>query len=175
MIFFTADHHFGHGAVIEYSSRPFATVELMNAALIAGWRAVVNSTDTVYVVGDFSFQSARDMEQTFHQLPGQKILIRGNHDSKYVRKLFKTVLLEAVLEIAKTPVRLSHYPYRGDHTGEERFLERRPPDDGKWLIHGHVHNAWKQDGKQICVSVENWDYKPVPITTIEVIIQKGVA
>ena len=40
-----------------------------------------------------------------------------------------------------------------------------------WLIHGHTHSTDKKinyENKSICVSVENWDYKPVDA---EVIIQ----
>jgi calcineurin-like phosphoesterase family protein len=56
---------------------------------------------------------------------------------------------------------LSHFPYEGDHTADERYLDYRPKDEGRWLLHGHVHEAWKVRGRQINVGVDVWDYTPV--------------
>lgn len=172
MNWFTSDHHFGHRAVIDYSERPFPGVPEMDETLIKNWKAAVGGDDLVYVVGDFSFHKNERTREIFFSLPGKKILIQGNHDGDTTRKLFRPYVFQEVkLFIAKRSVKLSHYPYRGDHTGEERYLERRPEDRGDWLIHGHVHNAWKVRDRMICVAVENWAYKPVPITEIEKIIQ----
>ena len=35
MVFFTADLHFGHANIIRHCARPFASVEDMDAALLA--------------------------------------------------------------------------------------------------------------------------------------------
>ena len=48
------------------------------------WRATVREDDTVLVCGDTSWamrlpEAARDLDYV-HQLPGRKILLRGNHD-----------------------------------------------------------------------------------------------
>lgn len=174
MIWFTSDHHFGHRAVINYSNRPFTSIEQMDSHLIGMWQAVVEADDLVYYLGDFSFSKNERTREIFNQLPGKKILIQGNHDGDEARKLFRPyVLQEAVLFIAKQRVVLSHYPYLygGDHTEEIRYPDRRPVYMGHWLIHGHAHNAWKVRDKMINVAVENWDYQPVPITEIEKIIQ----
>lgn len=172
MNFFTADLHFGHQAVIGYANRPFGGAEEMNRELVRRWNETVTQDDIVYVVGDFSFLTARMTDGIVKNLRGTKVLIRGNHDGKNCRS-FALVFHEVTMKLAGETVRLCHYPYSGDHTGEDRYLERRPRDDGKWLIHGHVHNAWKQRDRQICVSVENWDYRPVPAPELEKIIQRG--
>ena len=52
--YFTSDLHFGHRAVIEYAKRPFASVDEMDAAMIARWNAAVKPDGIVFVVGDFS-------------------------------------------------------------------------------------------------------------------------
>ena len=43
MVFFTADLHFGHANIIRHCVRPFASVEEMDAALMANCRRRVLS------------------------------------------------------------------------------------------------------------------------------------
>jgi calcineurin-like phosphoesterase family protein len=47
MIWFTADTHFHHAAVIDYCKRPFSSVEEMDEAMVAAWNARVSKTDIV--------------------------------------------------------------------------------------------------------------------------------
>lgn len=44
---FTADLHFGHANLINYSGRPFADAIAMNQALIERWNAPTHPDDTV--------------------------------------------------------------------------------------------------------------------------------
>ena len=53
---------------------------------------------------------------------------------------------------------------------DDKFAKWRPTDDGRWLLCGHVHEKWKIQGRMINVGVDVWDYKPVPVTEIEKII-----
>lgn len=46
-------------------------------------------------------------------------------------------------------------------------------DGGGGLIHGHVHTRWKVSGRQINVSVENWNFEPVGLEAIAAIIEAG--
>lgn len=32
-----------------------------------------------------------------------------------------------------------------------------------WLLHGHVHDQWQVNGRQINVGVDVWDYRPVEV------------
>ena len=47
-VFFTADEHYGHGQVIAYCQRPFASLEEMDEALIERHNALVKKKDLVY-------------------------------------------------------------------------------------------------------------------------------
>ena len=47
------------------------------------WRSLVKESDTVVIAGDISWAMKLETEQDFafiHRLPGQKILMKGNHD-----------------------------------------------------------------------------------------------
>ena len=63
---------------------------------------------------------------------------------------------------------ISHYPYRGkeDDRHKQRKFENEIDDDGKVLLHGHVHTAWKVRGRMINVGVDVWGYAPVPVEII---------
>ena len=50
-----SDTHFDHQRIIEYTNRPFSSVDEMNAVIIKNWNSVINQDDIVYVLGDFCF------------------------------------------------------------------------------------------------------------------------
>ncbi len=50
MIYFTADMHFGHRAIITMQNRPFESVEEMDKVLLQNYNAVVQKDDTVYIL-----------------------------------------------------------------------------------------------------------------------------
>ncbi len=56
MLWFTADHHFGHANIIRYCNRPFASAEEMDATLVHLWNETVGRDDIVYHLGDFTLQ-----------------------------------------------------------------------------------------------------------------------
>lgn len=53
MIYYTADLHFHYALLLP--SRPFATVEEMDEALVKNWNDTVGPEDTVYLVGDIGW------------------------------------------------------------------------------------------------------------------------
>lgn len=83
----TSDLHFWHTNVIKFEKRPWETVEDMNQALIDNWNEVVDDNDTVYILGDFCFASWPRTKEIVEQLRGHKILIIGNHDARWLRKV----------------------------------------------------------------------------------------
>jgi calcineurin-like phosphoesterase family protein len=74
---------------------------------------------------------------------------------------------------------LSHFPRTGESRQiADRYQEYRPPSskraDDEWLLHGHVHNRWTVDKRQINVGVDVWDFAPVPAETICSIVTDGM-
>jgi calcineurin-like phosphoesterase family protein len=193
MKFFTSDHHFWHANVIKYCDRPFTSVEQMNEMLIKNWNDIVGPDDEVYCLGDFSM-AFRPVEAYTNRLNGKKYLVPGNHDfchsyhkksrslenrKKWIKNYEDNgwiVLPEqTVLDISGVAtVNLCHHPYRlvsaAGETYEDKYERWRPKDDGRWLLCGHVHEKWKIVDRMINVGVDQWNFKPVPITEIEKII-----
>jgi calcineurin-like phosphoesterase family protein len=189
-VWFTADLHFGHGNVIGYSSRPFADADDMNDALIERWNAVVDVNDTVWVLGDVALGRIAETLPLVGALNGRKLLLAGNHDrcwsghgsradgwtERYLDAGFAEVHQGARhIDIDQRPVLACHFPYRGDSHDHDRFVEQRPADTGEWLLHGHVHERWRQRGRMINVGIDVWDYCPVSEAQLATLIRNGVA
>lgn len=167
MRWFISDTHFGHKNVIEYSGRPFGDVQSMDNVLIDKWNKRVEHGDDVFMLGDFGLTGIERLREVFLSLKGNIILIRGNHDgsvSKMKRIGFLTVLEEAVISVAGTRVLLTHCPY----FGLSRFAD-------EFNLHGHMHEkgtAEFNSFRQMCMSVELWNYMPVSEKVVEKEINK---
>jgi calcineurin-like phosphoesterase family protein len=190
VIWFTADLHLGHGNIIGYTGRPYAGAEEMNAALVAGWNDVVDDGDTVWVLGDFALGRIAETLPMVGALRGRKILLTGNHDRcwigngrraddwipRYLDAGFSEVLQGTVTaSVDGASVLLCHFPYEGDSLDVDRHLEHRPPDRGDWLLHGHVHERWGQNGRMINVGVDACGFRPISETEVARIIAGGPA
>lgn len=187
--FHTADLHLLHARISELSGRPFSSVEAMNAFLIKAWNSRVTARDTVYIHGDVCLGPINDSLALISLLAGYKILLLGNHDrpwegnrkfeqwlERYYAAGFDVILQPPVSGmVGDHPVLFSHFPYAGDSQDTDRFADRRPVDTGQWLIHGHVHEAWRQRGRQINVGVDAWGGKPVPAEVLSAMIEAGPA
>lgn len=180
---FTSDWHFGHRNILHLGEgRPFATIEEHDEALIARYNALVRPSDDVWVLGDVAMGDITESLARCARMNGHKILVCGNHDrpamtddpvkrARWVERYeseggFDPVFAQSVCAtlIGGTSVKLSHYPYAGDsRDGADRYPERRPIDEGHWLLHGHVHHAWQVNGRQVNVGVDVWGYEPVSI------------
>jgi calcineurin-like phosphoesterase family protein len=182
-VWLTSDMHFFHRNVINYCNRPFESVEHMNSSLISDFNSLIKEDDTLIMLGDMCFGGAKKWAETIGVINGQKILYKGNHDGVNNTPLVNMGIINALrgsLAITNGDrvchrALLSHYPFvnGGDHTdGEERYIDRRFINDGQWLIHGHVHNYWKQKDKMINAGVDVWDMKPVKLREIIDIFEK---
>lgn len=184
---FTSDHHFYHNNIITYCSRPYRSADQMNRDMIARWNEVVQPTDLVYYLGDFSM-SMRGIEGIVQGLNGEKILVPGNHDKchpanrkkqcsfrDYKDIGFKEVALQMLIELniggKPTTVKLCHLPYEPDdfEKADRRYMEMRPEDEGHLLLHGHVHNAFKMnvEKRMLNVGVDVWNFYPISAETID--------
>lgn len=199
MIFFSSDHHFYHKNIIKYCNRPFETVEEMNEEMVKRWNEVVAKEDIVYYLGDFSL-AIRPVELFLNRLNGTKILMAGNHDfchpvhpksktldkhqywlNRYEELGFQSIHYERYLNIidgttsfiySTDSILMTHMPYLNADNKDERYPQYRPIDEGKVLLHGHVHDKWKIKDKMINVGVDVWDFYPVSFDTISQIIRE---
>jgi calcineurin-like phosphoesterase family protein len=190
VIWYTADLHLGHFNIIRYTGRPFDGVDQMNEALVAGWNDVVAEDDTVWVLGDFALGTIADTLPLASQLRGRKILLTGNHDrcwvghgrradgwtDRYLDAGFSEVVQGTVTaSVGGRRVLLCHFPYEGDSLDVDRHVDHRPPDRGEWLLHGHVHERWGQNGRMINVGVDATAFRPVSEDEIARVIAGGPA
>lgn len=185
MIYFTSDWHIGHKNIRRLADRPFATDDEMHKIIIANYQKHVTDNDIVYFLGDICW-NYQTLPGVLQRLPGDKRLVAGNHDRvfKQVWKLntnpkdyykfyldagFTSIDTSLQLQVAGQTVNLNHFPYKTETKPieyEDRYWDMRPDNDGNWLIHGHIHNKGLIKDRMINVSVEMWDYKPVPIDAI---------
>jgi len=191
-VWFTADLHFGHTNIIGYCNRPFSDVATMDEELVRRWNDTVADADTVWVLGDVALGQIDHTLGLVHRLAGRKLLLAGNHDrcwvgngrraqawtGRYLEAGFAEVhqgemALDIDIDGARVGVTACHFPYRGDSHDEDRYLDHRPVDRGGWLLHGHVHDRWRQRGRMINVGVDTWDYRPVNAEVVRALMAAG--
>ena len=186
-LFFSSDLHFNHKKVAEIRAQALGLDSFDSAGLIAQhneelierWNTTVTPDDTTWLLGDVCMGDTLGSLELVRRLNGRKLLVTGNHDKVWpghstARKQFRAWLdvFDYITPFAKIKLngryaKLSHFPYEGDHTAEERFSDYRPVDNGDWLIHGHVHDLWKRNGRQINVGVDRWEFYPVSVDRIQ--------
>jgi calcineurin-like phosphoesterase family protein len=168
-IFFGADMHLSHEAMITKCGRPFYTVEEMNLTILRNWCEKVTKHDTVYLLGDVAMRSDDGIANLLDSLPGNIFLIKGNHDHyKKMSKSFearfgwiKEYYELKVKEDSETQrIVLFHYPiisWNGMHRGS-------------WALHGHCHGSLKKlllpSAKRLDVCFDDhkfnlWSYEEV--------------
>ncbi|MGN0650978.1 MAG: metallophosphoesterase [Oscillospiraceae bacterium] len=148
MIYYTSDLHLGHKNIIKLCDRPFPDIETMDNEIIHNWNAVVQPQDDVYILGDFSFGAPVEKAiEYMKRLKGNKHLIIGNHDFKYLKdERFRSLLVsvDSYLEVldGNCIVCLFHYPIAEWHG---YFRERY------YHIHGHIHNRDNTAGAKLII------------------------
>ncbi len=168
-IFFTADTHYDHKRIIEFSERPFDNLDEMNEIRVKNWNDRVKPGDRVYHLGDFSLGPEDRAVAFSKRLMGQKFYIFGNHD-KRLRKN-KDFLSQWVwakdldhITIGDQKIVLCHYP----------FLTWAGSHRGAWDLHGHSHGSLKDDpgSLRVDVGVDCFNYAPVSFEEIQVLMKK---
>lgn len=158
-IWFISDTHFFHDNIIQYCGRPFANSDLMNECLVSNWNSVVKEHDKVYHLGDVACGHRDDeLHRLLRSLNGKKRLVLGNHDNPKQSALinnFEKIMLWNGFYVDKVGFTTSHIPL---------YLESLR--DGKFNVHGHIHNALRADPHYINVCVEHIGYTPIHIDTI---------
>jgi len=186
MIWFISDEHYWHKRVIRLCTRPFDSLDEMHRILIRNHNIRVKPEDTVIHVGDFSWGSTTKTKSILDQLNGTHILIMGNHDKgSHITAMnagFVWACTEMQMHLEGEKIIIKHYPYKPHwlfrmknfliYHYNLRYLDRRPKNEGGWLIHGHTHSSQKLKEKSIHVGVDAWNFKPVSLNQIIRIIRK---
>lgn len=180
MIFFTADMHFGHEAIIKHANRPFSSIDDMDNFLIEKWNEVVTNQDVVYHIGDFAWKNA---DEYFKKLNGNIVFILGNHDNAIKKGILTrkqiakshihsiTIIEDEFLSPEKDNINLSlvkdkkhivmcHYPMRSWNRSHY----------GAYHLYGHVHGRWEVYGKSYDVGVDNNNYHPISYVELKIIM-----
>ena len=155
---FTADTHFGHGAIRALLRRPFPTTAAMDAALVAAWNDVVAPDDEVWHLGDFAVGHP-DPGGLLAGLNGIRHLVAGNNDPPAVRALpgWASVRDMVEVEVDGQALVLCHYPLRSWNG------QGRSGGKAAWNLHGHSHGRLKPLPRQFDVGVDPRGYRPVRV------------
>jgi len=153
VVYFTADHHFGHRNILRFCNRPFDDVDEHDRELIDRWNSTVTSVDIVWHLGDFSYRGGGKLaRKVFSQLRGSKHLICGNHDGQTVRELpWSSVRDYADISVEDQRLILFHYSMKV-------WPSMR---NGAVQLYGHSHGKMPADRQSIDVGVDNWAFRPV--------------
>jgi calcineurin-like phosphoesterase family protein len=163
-IYLISDMHFNHAKIIEYTSRPFRSVEEMNKTIYKNWNNTVSKDDKVFVLGDVGFFNKDSARETIENLQGKKHLIMGNHDDNKKPAWWREI---GFAEVSKYPIIfdsfyiLSHAPV---------FLTPAMPYVN---IHGHIHHNKMESKQYFNVSVECIGYIPILFTEVRKMLKKN--
>lgn len=168
--FYTSDLHLRHNFVA--NTRGFGSAEEHDDYHIEAFNNVLHKNDHLWILGDVFMGSITEGLKVVDRLKGIKHLVLGNHDAPHpsnrgshnrirrFQEVFETVSLHEEHRFADQKILLSHFPYSEDHGGREaRHTQWRLPDQGKWLLHGHIHQERFVGERQINVGL---DWSPVP-------------
>lgn len=126
-ILLISDTHFNHNKIATYCDRPPNFTEL----LVKKWRERVQSDDVVIHLGDVFIGKSDGWQAIYPQLPGRKILIRGNHD----RNRSISWWMSSGFDFACDSVKF-----------RDCWLTHEPdpvlPEGCTLNLHGHLHNIW---------------------------------
>lgn len=186
-IWYTSDLHFGHVNILKYAPQRVRYLGMkstddvteMNERIVALWNDQVDEDDIVMVIGDVAMGRVEQTIEYVRRLNGEKHLLLGNHDkphpiaSKSAEKRerwegiyrdvgFESMYAEPVIATFDGIVaNMNHFPYYGDHSMDrynaDDIAQFVPVNDGRPLVHGHVHDIWQTNGPMFNVGIDAWD------------------
>ena len=154
MHFFTSDTHFGQDRTRIYHTRPFDSVEEMDAVILKNWNATVSAQDVVYHLGDFGEPNP----QVIGQLNGEiHFLPSKDYDNAEVFQALaqrvKFIRPNAVITVEGHSFQLVHEPLSA--TKSEHFF-----------LFGHIHRFQMIKRNGLCVSTDAHFFKPISLETV---------
>jgi len=170
-VFFIGCPHFWHKKIIEYTKRPFNSVEEMNETMINNWNSVVKHNDKVILHGDVIFNKGDiDPSVILNRLNGDILLSLGNHDDpeKLVRSSRNIIITRDILDIQVNGQNIVcfHYPMK---SWNKAF-------HGSWHTYCHVHTEFQSPDDELSynVSVEWNDYTPISFDKLQNIMNPKI-
>tara|TARA_B110000967_G_scaffold75441_1_gene78072 strand:+ start:2394 stop:2918 length:525 start_codon:yes stop_codon:yes gene_type:complete len=161
-IFVTSNQQFGRAGSIKAYKRPFTDVEEMDKYLIKQWNTVVNTEDTVFVLGNFAWDPESG-EKLTKLLNGSIYVLPGEWDkaSKDISDIAGSTLkyhVAAIKQITALKAVLSYWPLTDWPKKKNGFIS----------FIGHPNKKYKSDHKKNIVNVrcDDWDFKPIDIQQI---------
>ena len=153
--FFTADEHYGDEGIIYFCDRGYPNPIIMNQDIISRHNSVVKPKDTVYHIGDVTFNSdIKLIKNILIQLNGTHILILGNHDNcnpfEFIEAGFRSVHTSLELEIDAYKVILAHDPCIWTVVPKRTIF-----------ICGHIHNLFRSIPDKLVVNAGVHDFFPI--------------
>lgn len=180
IIWFTADTHFCHDNIVQFSHRPFRDAADMNDELIRRWNETVPEDGIVFHLGDFCQGNSSDWNNIMSRLHGKIYLILGNHDVKNMRpgyaQRFEQVAEQMTISVGGQIIILNHNPFLC-YGGSYRDV---------WQLFGHVHSGpLSTTGLdlprlkmlfplQYDVGVDNNDFRPISFYDVKAKIEAQV-
>lgn len=144
--FITSDLHLDHTNVIEYSNRPFTSVEEMREFIIAEINALPIGA-VLYQLGDFVVNSKKEkLRNILKQIKPTLITLLGNHDHRLENVFKEFGEVHRLLEITRNnkKIVMCHFPMYEWNRGQQGALH----------FHGHCHGQFHAQGKALDVG---WD------------------
>lgn len=156
---FSADHHFGHKKILEYSNRPFSSIEEHDESLIKNHNSVVSKNDIVIFAGDFTLWKNIEgiYKRYVNRLNGKHVFLLGSHDywlkgSNCNQIWEKNIFFEG----KKYYIVACHYALRVWPRSHY----------GSYNVFGHSHGKLSTIGKQYDIGVDNNNFYPVSLKQI---------
>lgn len=157
-----SDTHFGHKNIGKYGGRP----DDHETKMLYEWTKLVRPQDQILHLGDVVFANYPKWKVLIRHLPGEKFLIKGNHD-----KQMDPYYVDCGFTIVSPFVHKNH---AFTHQPASTMF---PPPIGNWItnIHGHIHNNGYHEDLEgelfpsknyINMCVEMTDLKPVQLGQI---------
>ncbi|WP_169743623.1 metallophosphoesterase [Methanolacinia paynteri] len=162
-IYLLSDLHLGHSDIIWGAARPYPPGDWkrMDKVLINNWNNIIKPSDTVYYLGDLTYNlDRRTCDYYLSKLNGNIEFIKGNHDGS-----MEGLPEQMTISYSGRDFLLVHDP------------KSRPEGYHGWTIHGHVHNSRISDypfidftNKTINVCCELTGYHPIKLGEISGLI-----
>lgn len=150
--FWTADPHINHKNIIQYSNRPFGSLDEMRDTLIRNTNELVSEEDRLYVLGDFAMGENKraTVANYLQRLRCKQVYwILGNHDKhKDAQSLKEAGLISWCGDLFYTRV-------DGVHVTMCHYAWRTWPEQGRggWALWGHSHSSLPDDPNTLGMDV----------------------